>query len=236
MIFFESNKKIFWVILFAVVVTGFIFSEWLRRDPFGHIDTNGDKFWVNIFDAGNQTATNIQTSVQLGVDNVKNIADEATKEEQQAQLVAAAKKYVADKENIDVASWDTYKNDIYSFSIAIPTGYRSRAVYDDIDIPLTPDLMGFYLVNGTQSISMSTESRALYKEEGDLSDILAQRAKEYDYKTININDIIFYQNDTFPENGQTIFTALDDKVLIFTFRNVDQSVVDAMIHTFKFTN
>ncbi|MBU1202535.1 hypothetical protein KKH39_00595 [Patescibacteria group bacterium] len=234
MIFFGSNKKIFLIVIVALGVTGFIFSEWVKREPFGSIDRSSNVFWQNIFEAGDQTVDKIQDSTVLGISNAKNFADEVQKEEQRSQLIDEAKKYLENK--VDVNEWEIYKNDKYNFSIAIPPGYKNRAVYEDFDIPLSPDLSAFYLVYSDKSISMDTESEVLYDNTDTLENILAQRAEEYGYQIININNVVLYKNNDFPENGNTIFTAMADRILLFTFRNIDNNTIDAMINTFKFTD
>jgi hypothetical protein len=191
MIIFEPGgaKNLILVVL-VVFFTGIIVWQWIANNPFANVET--ENYFLNqIKNNTSDEVGNIKDSISGGKEDLEKVGDEIIKETKQAQLIEETKKYLEDK--INISEWEIYKNDKYNFSIAIPSEYRSRALYDDVDVPLDSDLSSFYLVNDGKSIMMDTEDRSLYNEEGTLDNILAQRAE-------------------------------------------DQTIIDAMINTFEFTN
>ncbi len=98
MIWFEPNNgKVILLISAAIAVTIFTFSLWLKNDPFSQAANNQNHFWTQVFDRVSQTFAGIKTSVELGIKDSKNIAQEASNQALKAELLEKTQEYLEEK-------------------------------------------------------------------------------------------------------------------------------------------
>src|SRR5690606_2920228 len=99
MIFFDSSKgKGILAIIGSLLIMVFIFSMWLKTDPFGEA-TDKNSFWLDIGQESAQTFNDIKNSFGLGMDKSKELTEEVAKEIKKQQIVEETKKYLEDQES-----------------------------------------------------------------------------------------------------------------------------------------
>jgi len=103
MIIFEpgGSKNLILVIL-VVFFISIIAWQWVASNPFANVKKQ-NYFLTEIKDRTSDSVEGIKNSIEVGKDNFSNIGDDIVKQSKQEQLIAEAKKYLADKEkNINI--------------------------------------------------------------------------------------------------------------------------------------
>ena len=135
--------------------------------------------------------------------------------------------------DINTSDWQEYQNDRYSYSFAIPPGYISKAVYEDVVVSLEPNLFGVNLIKDNSSIRVEIEESSLFSGQGNLNERFTKTTQKSGFKLRNFNGIIFFENDNL-ENSKLFSTIIGDRVLSFKFANVEEDTMKAVLASFKF--
>ncbi len=134
---------------------------------------------------------------------------------------------------VDTSDWQEYQNDRYSYSFAIPPGYISKAVYEDVVVSLETNLFGVNLIKDNSSIRVEIEESSLFSGQGNLNERFTKTTQKSGFKLRNFNGIIFFENDNL-ENSKLFSTIIGDRVLSFKFANVEEDTMKAVLGSFKF--
>lgn len=102
MILFESNNKITFIIILAVIGSVIVINQWLKTKPLannGAIESN--VFWQEIKEGTSSRVNDLVDGMQLGWLQLKDFEETVEKENKQNELVKATKEYIAYNQTYD---------------------------------------------------------------------------------------------------------------------------------------